>query len=45
MAASDGLTTTVNDVQTHGSSPCAGVDPITVSAQIINSLQTIVSAR
>lgn len=45
MAASDGLAITVNGVQTHGSSPWAGVDPITVSAQIINSLQTVVSRQ
>ncbi|MEE4279270.1 MAG: peptidase dimerization domain-containing protein, partial [Halieaceae bacterium] len=36
---------TVNGVQTHGSSPWKGVDPIVVSAQIINALQTIPSRQ
>lgn len=43
MAASDGLSIIVKGVQTHGSMPWGGVDPIAVSAQIINALQTIVS--
>ncbi len=45
LAASDGLSITVKGVQTHGSSPWAGVDPIAVSAQIINSLQHVVSRQ
>ena len=45
LAASDGLYIKVTGVQTHGSSPWFGVDPIVVSAQIINSLQTIVSRQ
>lgn len=45
MAASDGLYIKVKGVQTHGSMPWGGVDPITVSAQIINALQTIVSRQ
>ncbi len=45
MAASDGLSIKVKGVQTHGSMPWGGVDPITASAQIINSLQTVVSRQ
>jgi amidohydrolase len=43
MAASDWFTIKVYGKQAHGSAPWMGVDPIVVSAQIINSLQTIVS--
>lgn len=35
----------VKGVQTHGARPWAGVDPVVVAAQIINSLQTIVSRQ
>ena len=35
----------VQGVQTHGARPWAGVDPIVVAAQIVNSLQTIVSRQ
>ncbi len=45
MAASDGLRITVKGKQTHGSMPWTGVDPITVSAQIIMGLQTIISRQ
>lgn len=45
MAASDWFTITVKGKQTHGSQPWAGIDPVAVSAQIINSLQTIVSRQ
>ena len=45
MAAADGLKVTVEGVQTHGSSPWRGVDPITVSAQIIQGLQMIPSRQ
>jgi amidohydrolase len=45
MAASDGLQITVNGVQTHGSMPWGGVDPIAASAQIINALQQVVSRQ
>ena len=45
MAASDRLEILVKGKQTHGSRPWAGVDPITVSAQIIMGLQTIVSRQ
>jgi amidohydrolase len=45
MAASDRFQITVRGVQTHGSTPWTGVDPIVTAAQIINGLQTIVSRR
>ncbi len=45
LAASDGLRITVKGKQTHGSTPWTGVDPITVSAQIIMGLQTIISRQ
>lgn len=45
LAAVDDFGITVKGVQTHGSQPWAGVDPIVVSAQIINGLQTIVSRQ
>jgi len=45
MAGSDTFRLTVNGVQTHGSRPWGGVDPIVASAQIVNSLQTIVSRQ
>lgn len=45
MAGSDRLDITVIGSQTHGAQPHAGVDPIVVSAQIINALQTIPSRQ
>ena len=45
MAAADTFHVTVKGVQTHGSMPWKGVDPIAVSAQIVNNLQTIVSRQ
>ncbi len=45
MAAADRFEITVNGKQTHGARPWGGVDPITVSAQIIMGLQTIVSRQ
>ncbi len=45
MAASDWFTIKVYGKQAHGSAPWMGVDPIVVSAQIINGLQTIVSRQ
>jgi len=45
LAASDELNITVKGVQSHGSAPWNGVDPIAVSAQIINNLQSIVSRQ
>src|SRR5690606_28430951 len=43
MAASQRFTIKVKGKQTHGSSPWSGVDPIMVSAKIIDGLQTIIS--
>jgi amidohydrolase len=43
MAASDSFEIIVKGRQTHGSAPWRGVDPIVVGAQIVTSLQTIVS--
>ena len=43
MAAADGLEITITGVQTHGSSPWLGVDPIYVAAQITTALQGIPS--
>ncbi len=45
MAAADRFTIKVKGKQTHGSRPWQGVDPITVSAQIIMGLQTIISRQ
>lgn len=45
MAAADRFTINVKGKQTHGSRPWAGIDPITVSAQIIMGLQTIISRQ
>lgn len=43
MASVNDMKITVKGKPAHGSAPWSGVDPIVVSAQIINSLQTIVS--
>jgi amidohydrolase len=45
MAASDWFTIKVKGKQSHGAAPWMGVDPVTISAQIINGLQTIVSRQ
>ncbi|MBL3654769.1 amidohydrolase [Fulvivirga sediminis] len=45
MAASDRFSIKIKGKQTHGSSPWNGVDPVVVSAQIINGLQTIISRQ
>jgi amidohydrolase len=45
MAASDWFTIKVHGKGTHGSMPWLGVDPVVVSAQIIEGLQTIVSRQ
>ena len=41
MAAADGLQINITGVQTHGSSPWLGVDPIYVAAQIDTAIQGI----
>ena len=43
MASSQRFVIKVKGKQAHGSRPWQSVDPITISAQIINSLQTLVS--
>lgn len=45
MASSDFLRITVTGKQTHAAAPWAGVDPITVSAQIILGVQTVASRQ
>ena len=45
MAAADWFTIKVKGKQAHGSAPWAGIDPIAISAQIINGLQMIVSRQ
>ena len=45
MASSDWFTIKVKGKGSHGSQPWLGVDPIVVSAQIIEGLQTIVSRQ
>ena len=45
MAAVNSMRIVVKGKQTHGSRPWGGVDPITVSAQMIMGLQTIVSRQ
>ncbi|MEZ4985072.1 MAG: amidohydrolase [Saprospiraceae bacterium] len=45
LAAVNRFVITVKGKQTHGSTPWTGVDPVTVSAQIILGLQTIVSRQ
>jgi amidohydrolase len=43
MASGDGFTIRIKGRQTHGAVPWGGIDPIVVGAQIVMSLQTIVS--
>lgn len=45
MAAADRFEIKVKGKQTHGSRPWGGVDPITVSAQIVQGLNNIVSRQ
>ena len=45
MAGSDGIAITVKGRQTHGAVPWGGIDPVVVSAQVINGLQAIVSRQ
>ena len=45
MAASDWFTIKVHGKGSHGSQPWGGIDPIVVSAQIIEGLQTIISRQ
>ena len=45
MAGSDFFRIVVTGRQSHGARPWAGIDPIVTAAQIINSLQTIISRQ
>ena len=45
LAAADRFRIVVTGVQSHGSAPWAGIDPIVTSAQIITGLQTIISRQ
>ncbi|MBQ4851139.1 amidohydrolase [Pseudoalteromonas sp. MMG012] len=45
MASEDSFTIKVQGIQTHGSRPWNGVDPIVTSAQIIMATQTIASRQ
>ncbi len=45
MAGGDAIRIVVNGRQTHGAMPWGGVDPVVVSAQIVNALQTIPSRQ
>jgi amidohydrolase len=45
MAESDSFKILVRGVQTHGSRPWGGVDPVLAAARIVDGLQSIVSRR
>ncbi len=45
MASSDWFTIKVKGKQSHGANPWLGIDPIVISAAIIQNLQTIVSRQ
>ncbi len=45
LAASDSFRIVVKGRGTHGARPWGGIDPVVVSAQVINALQTIVSRQ
>ncbi len=45
MASADEWTLTVHGRQTHGSQPWAGVDPITVAAQVLLGTQSIIARQ
>jgi len=45
MAAADRFQITVKGKQTHGARPWDGIDPVTIAAQIVLGLQTIVSRQ
>jgi amidohydrolase len=45
MASVDTLHITIHGRQTHGAMPWAGIDPITVAAEVVLGLQTIVSRQ
>lgn len=43
MAGANDMKITISGRQSHGASPWASIDPVVISAQIVNNLQTIVS--
>jgi len=45
MASADEWTLTISGRQTHGSQPWAGVDPITVAAQVLLGAQSIIARQ
>jgi amidohydrolase len=45
MAGADTYRLTVTGRQTHGARPWMGIDPVVVAAQIVTSLQTVVSRQ
>ena len=45
MAASDGMRVTVHGSGGHGSAPHLASDPVTAAAEMVNSLQTLVTRR
>lgn len=45
MASSDGLAVTVNGVGGHGSAPFRAKDPVSVAAEMITALQTMVTRQ
>jgi amidohydrolase len=45
LADSNAWHATITGKQAHGSAPWKGVDPIVVSAQIVNAMQTIISRQ
>ena len=45
MASADEWTLTVDGRQTHGSQPWAGIDPITVAAQVLLGTQSIIARQ
>lgn len=45
MAAADRFVLKIKGKQTHGSTPWTGVDPVMVSAQVVQGLQNIVSRQ
>ena len=45
LAAASAYRITIKGVQTHGSTPWSGIDPIMATSQLIEALNTIVSRR
>ncbi len=45
MASSDALDVVIHGRQTHGAVPWSGIDPIVISAQVVNALQAVVSRQ